>query len=259
MGIFSRIKRSVKSSANAAVDKMIDPEKEMDIAITELDDIYKKAIAELLSYKATAKQMEREMEGQEAKMVEWEKRAMAAVKSGDDELAKTALREKQRCQQELAKIRQDRDEAASYAIQLNKSRKDAETKLRILKIKRGTMATQIAQARSAKGDAFGNDGEVWDRFARAEEQIDDEAIAAEVQSALDGEAMDLDFEAKLLSASANASTSGAAVPDDALLQLKAKMEADKQKRLAARAGAEPAAESTDNESRSGAADKDPET
>ena len=58
MGIFSRIKGGISSKANAAVDKAIDPAKELDMAILELEDGRKKAIAELISYKTTAKQLD---------------------------------------------------------------------------------------------------------------------------------------------------------------------------------------------------------
>ena len=73
--------------------------------------------------------MEQDLEKHKAKAAEWEKRAMIAVKAGDDEAAKTALREKKAAEVESAKIERDKHEAASYAIQLNKSRKEFETKL----------------------------------------------------------------------------------------------------------------------------------
>jgi len=62
MGWFSRMKKGVKSKANAAIDKMVDPEKELDKAIMELEEQRKQAIEELISYKATAKQMEQDIE-----------------------------------------------------------------------------------------------------------------------------------------------------------------------------------------------------
>src|SRR6185369_15683788 len=164
MGIFGKIKSGVSSKANAALDKAINPEKELEMAILELEEGRKKALAELVSYKATAKQLDNDVEKYRTKAAEWEKRAMMAVKAGDDEAAKTALREKKNCEQEAAKIERDKHEAASYAIQLNKSRKEFDTKLQILKMRKGTLATQIAAARSAGGDAFGNDSSVWDKF-----------------------------------------------------------------------------------------------
>ncbi|MGE0396905.1 MAG: PspA/IM30 family protein [Kofleriaceae bacterium] len=245
MGIFSKIKQGISSKANAAIDKAIDPEKEIEMAILELEEGKKKAIAELISYKATAKQMDNDLEKYKTKAAEWEKRAMLAVKAGDDDAAKTALREKKSCEQEWAKIKRDQNEAASYAVQLNKSRKEFETKLQLLKMRKGTLATQLAAARSAGGDAFGNDTSVWDRFQSAEDRIDREVIESEVDSAMRGEDVDAAaLDAKILAASRTVEEGGGlslpAGPDDALAKLKAKMEADKaakQRALAAGADA----------------------
>ena len=79
-------------------------------------------------------------------------------------------------------ISSDHDKAASYAIQLNKSRKEFETKLQMLKLRKGTLATQLAAARSGGGDAFGNDPSVWERFKLAEDRIDSEAIQTEART-----------------------------------------------------------------------------
>ena len=240
MGIFSRIKGGISSKAGAAVDRAIDPAKELDMAILELEDGRKKAIAELISYKTTAKQLDTEVEKHRGKAVEWERRAVLAIKAGDDDAAKIALREKRAAEAEAIKIERDKHEAASYAIQLNKSRKEFETKLQMLKMRKGTLATQIAVARSAGGDAFGNDTSVWDRFAAAEERIDAEAIATEVDAAMRGEeeAIKAGFDAKLAVVAGPAAL--AAPEDDALAKLKDKMaeqKAAKQKQIAATAEA----------------------
>ena len=228
MGIFSRIKGGISSKANAALDKAIDPEKELEMAILELEDGRKKALQELITYKATAKTLDADMEKQKAKAADWERRAMTAFKAGDDEAAKIALKEKRNAEQEAAKIERDKHEAASYAIQLNKSRKEFETKLQILKLRKGTLATQIAAGRSAGGDAFGNDSSVWDKFKAAEDRIDAEAIETEVDAAMRGEVDDaMAFDQKLAAAAA-ANPQLPAGPDDALSKLKAKMTSDKE-------------------------------
>jgi phage shock protein A len=242
MGIFSKIKSGISSKANAAVDKAIDPAKELEMAILELDEGRKKALQELVSYKATAKMLDADMEKQRTKAAEWEKRAMLAIKAGDDDAAKEALRQKKACEHEAAKIERDKHEAAGYAIQLNKSRKEFETKLTMLKLRKGTLATQIASARSSGGDAFGNDTSVWDKFKRAEDRIDQEAIESEVDASMRGEDAEAAmFDAKLSAAATSAgllpAADGAA---DALESLKTKMAADKaakQKQLAAAAPA----------------------
>lgn len=244
MGIFSRIKGTISSKANAAIDKAIDPEKEIEMAIAELEDGRKKALAELISYKATAKQLDNDLEKHRAKAAEWERRAMLAVKAGDDEAARTALREKRASEAEAARIERDKHEAASYAIQLNKSRKEFETKLQMLKMRKGTLATQLAAARAPGGDAFGNDSSVWDRFKAAEDRIDQEAIETEVDAAMRGEEVEAKaFDAKLAAAAGAAGLpAGTDGSDDALAQLKDKMaeqKAARQKQLEAAPGKDP--------------------
>lgn len=248
MGIFSKIKQGISSKANAALDKAIDPEKELDMAILELEEGRKKALAELVTYKATAKQLDNDVEKYKAKAAEWERRAMVAVRAGDDEAARTALREKKAAEAEAVKIERDKHEAASYAIQLNKSRKEFETKLQMLKLRKGTLATQMAAARSAGGDAFGNDSSVWDRFKSAEDRIDQEVIESEVDAAMRGEdAEAAALDAKILAAAQDADPLALpGGPEDALSQLKAKMAADKaakQKALAAGKDADAGAKS----------------
>ena len=237
MGIFSKIKQGISSKANAALDKAIDPEKELDMAIMELEEGRKKALAELVSYKATAKQMDNDLERLKAKGAEWEKRAMMAVRAGDDDAAREALKQKKQCEQEYVKVERDKHEAASYAIQLNKSRKEFETKLQMLKLRKGTLATQIAAARSAGGDAFGNDTSVWDRFKAAEDRIDQEAIETEVDAAMRGEDFEAaQLESKILAASKKDDQLALPGDSDPLADLKAKMaeqKAAKQKALAA--------------------------
>lgn len=229
MGIFGRMKRAVKSKANAAIDKAIDPAKELDMAILELEEQQKQAIKDLLSYKASAKAMEKDMAILEEKAKLWEQRAMTAVKKGDDELAKQCLKERKQALTDYGKVKADRDEAAGYAIELNRSRKRVDTQLQVLKLKKGTMATQIAAARSGTGNAFGFSNEVFERMDKAEEKIDSEAIQAEVDAAMDGEELGSSLDAKLLAAGADPVGGGSA--DDELARLKAKVSADRERKL----------------------------
>jgi phage shock protein A len=229
MGIFGRMKRAVKSKANAAIDKAIDPAKEIDMAILELEEQQKQAIKDLISYRASAKAMEKDMAVLEEKAKRWEQRAMSAVKRGDDELAKQCLKERKQALTDLAKVTADRDEAAGYAVELNRSRKRVDTQLQVLKLKKGTMATQIAAARSGTGNAFGFSNEVFERMEKAEEKIDSEAIQAEVDAAMEGEELGTSLEAKLLAAGADPVAGGSA--DEELARLKAKIDADRERKL----------------------------
>jgi phage shock protein A len=232
MGLFGRMKRAIKSKANAAVEKAVSPERELEMAILELEAQHKQALRELLAYKATAKVLERDIAAAEEKAATWERRAMAAVRKGDDALARECLREQKAAAADLERMKRDRGEAAGFAAELNRSRKQVETRLQMLRLKKGTMATQIAAARSGTGSAFGFDDKAMERMDRAEQRIESDAIAAEVESgmAVDGVGApssgvsEAAFDAALAAAGADPSAAG----DDALTQLKAKMEADRE-------------------------------
>jgi phage shock protein A len=227
MGIFGRMKRAAKSKANAAVDKMIDPAREIEMTLLELEKQHKEALKELLGYKQSVKGMERDLADLEEKAKRWEQRAMTAVKKGDDDLARQCLREKKTCVDGMASLKRDKAEADSYAIELNRSRKKVETQLQMLRLRKGTMATQIAAARSGTGNAFGLSNEAFEKLDRAGEKIETDAAMAEAASELEGDGLGESadsFDAKLLAAGADPrEATGADGGGDALAQLKARM------------------------------------
>ncbi len=222
MGILRRMKTALKSKTNSAIDRASDPAKELDRAIAELEETHRAAMKELLSFKTTAKRMDQDLAKLDEEVSLWEQRARVAVKKGSDELAKKCLREKKRVELERAAIQRDREEAQTYAAELNKSRKQAETKLQMLKMRKGTLATQIASARSGGSSTFGKEAELFDKLDKAEERIDEGVVAAEVDVAMASEEADAaERAADIEQASAESET------DDALAELKAKMEANK--------------------------------
>lgn len=226
MGFFKKVKKGISSKANTAIDSMIGPDKEMDLIILDLETQGQHAIKELISYKATAKEMAREAEEQRLRAETWEKRAMIAIKKGDDELAKECLTRKRRAENEFRKIKMDEAEAAGYAAELNASRKKVEVKLKMLKLRKGTMAAQLAATRSGKGDVFAQSEELFDKMDEAERRIDEEIFEQEALRELAGdESDDLELEAALLAASNE--VGGSVTSDDPLAQLKAKMDQEK--------------------------------
>ena len=183
MGIFSRNRR--RKGKRTPRDSHEDPHKQVDRVIAELEEQRKSALVELRNYKLVAKQMEQDVRKQNEQAQQWEQRAMAALQAGDEELAKQALSKQRACKAEATKIRKDRDEAASYAIELNRSRKKLESRLQVLKLKKGTLATQIAAARGSS--SFSEMDSLVDKLNHTEAALEEQFIQAEVEAALEGE------------------------------------------------------------------------
>lgn len=94
MGIFARISELIKSNLNDMISRAEDPEKMLNQVVIEMANQLveaKKGVAEAI---AMEKKLLRQCEEEAARATEWERRAMMAVRAGDDALAKEALARK---------------------------------------------------------------------------------------------------------------------------------------------------------------------
>lgn len=94
MSIFKRISDVVKSNVNSALDAAEDPRKVLEQTIIDMEGEHKKAKQKLLESMTLLKQTEKLAETHKKQGVEWEQKAMAALKAGSDDLARQALTEK---------------------------------------------------------------------------------------------------------------------------------------------------------------------
>lgn len=141
-----------KKKSKAPRQSSGDPKKEVELLIMELEDNRESAMKELLSFKTAVVKMENDLSSLQKESETWEKRAMLALKKGDEDLAKTCLKEKKKTEGNMISIKRDMAESARFASDLNESRKEFEKRLRVLKLKKRTMVAQIAKARGK--DAF---------------------------------------------------------------------------------------------------------
>ena len=91
MGIFDRFKTVVSSNINDMISKAENPEKMLNQLVLDMNELMiesKKAVAMAI---ADEKKLEREASENKRQAEDWEKKAMLAVRSNRDDLAKEAL------------------------------------------------------------------------------------------------------------------------------------------------------------------------
>src|SRR5690349_23256282 len=96
MGLFDRASRAVSANFNALLERLEDPKKEIDLTVTEMEQHLKGARQEIVRAVASEKQLSKKVDELNAQGEKWARRAELAVKHGDDDLAREALRQRRR-------------------------------------------------------------------------------------------------------------------------------------------------------------------
>lgn len=223
MGIFSRLGTLIKSNINDLITKAEDPEKMLNQVLLEMQQQLveaKKAVAVAI---ADEKKLQKQFNAELDKAKEWERKAMVAVRAGDDGLARQALVRKQehenistQFQQQWIGQKQAVEKLKDALRLLNNKIEEAKRKKNILiaRKKRAEAQQQIANTIQGLGDTS-----AFDTFDRMAERIQLMEAEAEAGAELAGELSGDTLESKFL----QLEQGGGAAEDEALLELKSKM------------------------------------
>lgn len=223
MGIFSRLGTLIKSNLNDLISKAEDPEKMLSQVLLEMQQQLveaKKAVAVAI---ADEKKLQKQYTSETDKAKEWERKAMVAVRAGDDGLARQALARKQehegiatQYQQQWIQQKQAVEKLKDALRLLNNKIEEAKRKKNILiaRKKRAEAQQQIANTMQGLGDTS-----AFDTFDRMAERIQLMEAEAEAGAELAGELSGDTLESKFL----QLEQAGGANEDDALAELKSKM------------------------------------
>ncbi len=203
MGIFDRMGKVIQSNLNALLDKAEDDKKLVGLNLEEMDEQIKSGHKEVISALAADKQLAKKVDELRADVQRWDHRAELALKSGDEALAREALKQKKRTTGELEITDRARGEQQAAALKMKEDLERMKQKLAELKLKRGTIVARAVQARSGAGaENLGAKGgsSAFDNFRRMEEKIEgreaEGAAMAEVEEAIGKGPKNEDLEAK---------------------------------------------------------------
>jgi phage shock protein A len=223
MGIFSRLGTLIKSNINDLISRAEDPEKMLNQVLLEMQQQLveaKKAVAVAI---ADEKRLQKQYNVELDKAKEWERKAMLAVRAGDDQLARQALVRKQehenisgQFQQQWIAQKAAVDKLKDALRLLANKIEEAKRKKNILvaRKKRAEAQRQIASTMQGLGDTS-----AFDTFDRMAEKINLLEAEAEAGAELAGEISGDTLESRFL----QLESGGHGTEDDALSELKAKM------------------------------------
>ena len=221
MGIFARLAALLKSNLNDLISTSEDPEKMLNQIVLDMSNQLLEAKRQVAASIADEKRLAKQVEQETANASEWERRAMLAVRAGDDALAKEALSRKkehqtlaEQFQDQWSKQKQAVDQLKLALRALNNKIEEAKRKKSLLIARKKRAEAQKAIQETMTGLKNASAFETFDRMAGRIEQMEAEAEAhAELSEEATGDTLAHKFRELEV-------TKGA---DEDLLSLKRKM------------------------------------
>ena len=182
MGIFSRIGDVLKANINDMIDRAEDPEKMVKQIILDLQKEVSKATQALGKAMASERIAKRQYEDAVKTSSDWEMKAKAALNAGEVDLAKKALSNKVKADENVKQYQQMYEQISAQTAQL-REQDEAKSRQAML-IARSQMAkTQKNLAQSVGGmDA----SSALDKFNRMEEKVTRQEAEAQAFSEMAG-------------------------------------------------------------------------
>ena len=217
MGIFSRMSDIFKANINDLIDKSEDPQKLMDQMVREMQDQLQEAKIQVAKAIADEKRLQQQLKQNELQSQNWESKAMLALKKGDENLAKEALKQKKSYDGLVDSVKTQWEEQNGLSSKLKDNLRALEAKIDEARRKKEILIARQKRAEAQKKihDVMTglSDKSAFANFERMERKVME--LEAQADAAVELEVQSLDDQFKALEA-------GAGV-DDELAALKAKM------------------------------------
>lgn len=220
MGIFGRIADIFKANVNDALDKMENPEKMIKQMVIEMQEAIAKATSGLAQAMAQEKKLERDYKKYQQAAENWEQKAMQALNSGNEDLARKALAKKAEVEGQANQYKGMYESAAATTAKLKNQVEQLKAKLNEARMKESTLIARNqaakAQKQIAKQVGSFDSGSTFAKFDKWEEKIlKNEAEAEAFTELSEGSDVTLDDEFKQLEQNSQV--------DDDLARLRAKL------------------------------------
>lgn len=185
MGFLSRLAQVIKSNINDLINKSEDPEKMLHQVIIDMSQQLVEAKKQVAVAIADEKRLHKQLANEAKKADDWEQKAMLAVRSGDDALAKEALLRKKEHDAITSQYREQWERQRTLAGQLKTALKALNSKIGEAQRKKNVLVARKRRAEAMKsiqetmsGLSHASAFATFDRMAEQIDQMEAEAEAS---------------------------------------------------------------------------------
>ena len=196
--MLSRIRDLVSANLNAMLDRAENPELMLNEYLRQLNSNLNEAKISVASAMADETKLHHKMVEHQAQADQWQSKAQAALRAGDEELARQALARKLQTQkladsyrQQFESQDQQVEELQDALIKLETRISEARARRELIIAKQNRAETQEAIQRTVQGLG---DLSAMDRLGQLEERVDDRLARADAMDRLNRGTLEARFE-----------------------------------------------------------------
>jgi len=195
MSLMDRIKRIAKGNLSELLDKVDKPELQLKGHISELEEHLKEAKEAVAEFAVSHKKNEKELDQHKRMRDEWQYKAEACLKAGDETMAKRALGERIRLEERIKRLEPSLVNSGSAYVQLKQQVIELGDNL---KAARTTLVELQSRDRAAKAqqkfgkhiDSVSPKGAI--DFSRFEDAVLQKEAEVEIEREMRGEMTDIE-------------------------------------------------------------------
>lgn len=197
MSIFGRIKDLLSANINAMLDKAGDPEKMANEYLRQLQNQLYEVKTNVAAAMADETKLKKKMVHHQAEVGNWMTKATAALRGGDEELAKAALQRKVQEEKLANQYEQQYTVQAEQVRLLQDGLTQLETRISETQAKRELIIAKKnrAQTQETIQSTMRRVGQAsaLDKLDQLEQQVDDRLAKAEAMTQLEGDSLENRF------------------------------------------------------------------
>ncbi|MDG1751154.1 MAG: phage shock protein PspA [Thalassotalea sp.] len=184
MGMFSRFTDIVNANLNSMLDKAEDPEKMIKLIIQEMEETLVEVRSTAAKHIAEKKTLLRQIKGAEKSIANWQEKAETALLKNREDLAKSALVEKHKCQTQIDELHNELTDLEEFLTAVQNDAQNLQNKLAEAKRRQDAyvLRQQSAQVRLKVREkaAVYNIEDAINKFERYQQKIDE--VEAQVEA-----------------------------------------------------------------------------
>ncbi len=196
MNIFTRFWTAIKAQVNAFIDKVEDPQRVLDQSIRDMQKHVDQMRGDVIKVLAEEKKVKNQLRQHEQDINRWEKNAMLALKEGDEELAREALRRKRSAVKMEQQLKPQWEQQQAISERLKNDFTQLRERIQTAQRKKRNLVLRLRQAETQKRlQGMLNqlsDNQVFDKF---EDKLLQTEMMNEAQQELQEPTLEQKFEA----------------------------------------------------------------